>query len=103
MVREARKGTSHRAVAKKFRVAKSQVDRWVERAQRKRLDRVDGSDRSPGPKTPHNRSSKELEELAGSLTLECRNKFQIRITNKAGNLPFHIFYNKNQLFNQVNY
>jgi hypothetical protein len=72
MVREARKGTSHRAVAKKFRVAKSQVDRWVKRAEGKRLDRVDWSDRPLGPKTPHNRSSTELEEMVLAIRKELK-------------------------------
>jgi len=72
MVREVRRGTSRRTVAKKFGVAKSQVDRWVERAQGKRLDRVDWTDRSPGPKTPYNRSSMEMEEMVLAIRKELK-------------------------------
>ena len=59
-------------VAKQFGVSKSQVDRWVERAQRKRLDRVDWSDRPLGPRTPHNRCSTELEEVVLAIRKELK-------------------------------
>jgi len=72
MVREVRRGTSRRTVAKKFGVAKSQVDRWVERAQGKRLDRVDWADRSLGPRTPYNRSSTEMEEMVLAIRKELK-------------------------------
>lgn len=72
MVREARKGTPHRAIAKKFRVSKSQVNRWVKQAEGKRLDRVDWSDRPLGPKRPHNRSSTELEEMILAIRKELK-------------------------------
>ena len=63
MVAEVRRGTSRRMVAKKFSMSKSQVDRWVARAQGKRLDRVNWADRPLGPKTPHNRYSVGVEEM----------------------------------------
>ena len=72
MVAEVRRGASRRAVGKKFGVSKSQVDRWVKRAHRKRLDRVDWSDRPLGPKTPHNRSSTELEEVVLAIRKELK-------------------------------
>jgi transposase-like protein len=72
MVGEVRRGATRRAVAEKFGVSKSQVDRWVERAHGKRLDRVDWADRSLGPKTPHNRSSRELEEMVLAIRKELK-------------------------------
>ena len=72
MVAEVRRGGSRRSVAEKFGVSKSQVDRWVERARGKRLDRVDWVDRSLGPKTPHNRSSTELEEMVLAIRKELK-------------------------------
>lgn len=72
MVAEVRRGGSRRSVAEKFGVSKSQVDRWVERARGKRLDRVDWADRSLGPKTPHNRSSTELEEMVLAIRKELK-------------------------------
>ncbi len=72
MVREVRRGATRRAVAEKFGVSKSQVDRWVERAHGKRLDRVDWANRSLGPKTPHNRSSMELEEMVLAIRKELK-------------------------------
>jgi len=72
MVREVRRGTSRRIAAKKFGVAKSQVDRWVKHAQGKRLDRVDWANRSRGPKTPYNRSSTEREEMVLAIRKELK-------------------------------
>jgi transposase len=72
MVAEVRRGASRRAVADKFGVSKSQVDRWVERGRGKRLDRVDWADRPWGPKTPHNRSSVELEEMVLAVRKELK-------------------------------
>ena len=72
MVAEVRRGGSRRSVAEKFGVSKSQVDRWVERARGKRLDRVDWADRSLGPKMPHNRSSTELEEMVLAIRKELK-------------------------------
>jgi transposase len=63
MVREVRRGASRRAVAKKFGVSKSQVDRWVRRADGMRLDRVDWSDQLSGQRTPHNKSAAATEEI----------------------------------------
>ena len=72
MVGEVRRGASRRAVAEKFGVSKSQVDRWVERAHGKRLDRVDWADRPLGPRTPHNRSSRKLEEMVLAIRKELK-------------------------------
>lgn len=62
MVAEVRKGKSLREVARRFGVSKSTVDRWVRRAQGKRLDRVDGSDRPSGPRRPLNKTPVEIEQ-----------------------------------------
>lgn len=72
MVAEVRRGASRRAVAKKFGVSKSQVDRWVQRAGDKRLDRVDWSDRRSGQDTPHNKSSLEVEEQVLAIRKELK-------------------------------
>jgi transposase len=63
MVREVRRGASRRAVAKQFGVSKSQVDRWVRRADGMRLDRVNWSDQPSGQRTPHNKSTVATEEV----------------------------------------
>lgn len=62
MVAEVRRGTSRRRVAQMFGVSKSNVDRWVKRAERKRLDRVDFSDRASGQPAPHNKTVSHIEE-----------------------------------------
>lgn len=66
----ARRGTSLRAVARRFRVSLLTVQRWVERAACKRLDRVCFSDRPSGPPRAANRVSNELEEMVLSLRKE---------------------------------
>ena len=50
MVSAVRRGASQRAVAVRFGVALRTVQRWVERAQGRRLDRVDWNGRPPTPK-----------------------------------------------------
>lgn len=72
MVAAVRRGASRRAVANKFGVSKSQVDRWVARASGKRLDRVEWSDRPPGRPTPHNKSSLEMEEQVLTIRKELK-------------------------------
>jgi len=61
MVTAVRRGESQRSVARRFGVSLHTVQRWVERAQGKRLDRVDWSDRSPGSTPAVNRTSPALE------------------------------------------
>lgn len=72
MVAEVRRGTSRRVVAKMFGVSKSQVDRWVERAGDKRLDRVDWSDRPSGQRTPRNKSSLKVERQVLAIRKELK-------------------------------
>ncbi len=61
MVAAVRAGLPMRAVARKFRVSLLTVQRWVQRAGGRRLDRVDWRDR---PHTPHRirRTAPEVEE-----------------------------------------
>ncbi|MCL2304123.1 MAG: hypothetical protein FWC43_02125 [Planctomycetaceae bacterium] len=56
----------------RFHVAKSTVELWVNRAHGKRLDRVDWTDRSAGPKTPHNRVSVHVEHCVLELRKELK-------------------------------
>ncbi len=63
MVAAVRRGHSQRWVARRFGVSLSTVQFWLKRAQAKRLDRVDWSDREAGPQKPANRTSTEMEDL----------------------------------------
>jgi len=63
MVTAVRRGASIGKVAKRFGVSKSTVQRWVQRARKKRLDRVDWSDRPPGRREPVNKTSGKIEAL----------------------------------------
>lgn len=56
-----------RAVARRFHVSLLTVQRWVARAEGKRLDRVDWSDRSSAPVRQARRVSEEMELLVVSL------------------------------------
>jgi transposase len=71
MVSAVRKGSSVRAVAKRFGVGKSTVQRWVAHAQGKRLGRVDFSDRSCRP-AHTTRSADQIEELVLDMRRELR-------------------------------
>jgi len=53
MVAAVRRGQSLRAVARQCHVGVATVAFWVKRAKGQRLDRVDWSDRSSAPHTPH--------------------------------------------------
>lgn len=53
MVAAVRRGQSLRAVARQYHVGVATVAFWVKRARGQRLDRVDWSDRSSAPHTPH--------------------------------------------------
>jgi len=68
MVEAVRRGSSLRGVAKKFRVSRSHVQKWVKRAQGNSLGQVNWADRSRAPHHVANRTDPELE-LA---VLECR-------------------------------
>jgi transposase len=71
MVAAVRRGVPIRSVARQFRLGFSTVHRWVSRAQGERLDRVDWSDRPPGPRgQPANRISRHTEEEVLKLRRE---------------------------------
>lgn len=69
MVATVRAGASLRAVARRFGVSLLTVQRWVKRAGRQRLDRVDWSDRSHRPQHLR-RTAPALEELVLTLRRE---------------------------------
>jgi hypothetical protein len=69
MVAAVRRGRSRHAVARQFGVGLATVQYWVHRAQGQRLDRVDWSDRSHAPRTPH-RTDLGIEDLVLSLRRE---------------------------------
>jgi hypothetical protein len=72
MVAAVRRGTPLRAVARAFRVHLRTVQRWVERAAGKRLDRVDWSDRPAGPRQALRRTAREVEDLVLTVRRELR-------------------------------
>jgi transposase len=67
-----------RQVADRFGVTLATVQRWVERAQGQRLDRVDWTDRPCGLLTPVNRTERQREDLV--LTM----RQQLRATSDLG-------------------
>lgn len=67
MVATVRRGASMRSVAAQFRVSLRTVQRWVERAAARRLDRVDWSDHPAGPRQVPSRTPTELEDLVLSI------------------------------------
>lgn len=71
MVAAVRRGLSLRKVAQQFRVGLTTVYRWVQRAARKRLDRVDWLDRS---RRPHKttRTDPAIEDRVLSLREQLR-------------------------------
>jgi transposase-like protein len=72
MVAAVRAGESLRAVSRRFGVALSTVQFWVARADGKRLDRVDWSDRPSGPRHSPERVRDELEERIVQLRKELK-------------------------------
>lgn len=74
MVTMARRGHSIREIACKFRVSRPTVDRWIERASGKRLDRTSFGDRSSAPHKVANRSHWVTEELVLKLRRELKDQ-----------------------------
>lgn len=72
MVVAVRSGDSLRSVASRFSISAPTVARWVDRAQGKRLDRVDFSDRPDIPIRAFNRTGAETEALVLRLRKELR-------------------------------
>jgi transposase-like protein len=69
MVAAVRRGRSRRAVARHFGVSPATVQYWVGRAQGRRLDRVDWTDRSHAPQAPR-RTEATIEDLVLTLRRE---------------------------------
>lgn len=74
MVAMVRRGYSIREVARKFRLSRPTVERWVERAQGKRLDRTCFSNLSSAPKRVANRVSIEVERKVLTLRTQLRDE-----------------------------
>ena len=72
MVASVRRGLSLREVARLFRVALSTVQTWVARAGRRRLDRVDWSDRPHDPQRPPHKSEERVEKRVLELRQELK-------------------------------
>lgn len=72
MVAMARRGYSIREIARKLRVSRPTVERWIERAQSKRLDRTSFNDLSSAPHTVANRTNSETEELVLNIRKELK-------------------------------
>ena len=72
MVAAVRRGESLRSVAARFGVSAPTVQRWVERARGKRLDRTSFSDRSSAPRQVHNRTDAELDRLVMEIRQQLR-------------------------------
>jgi transposase len=70
MVAAVRRGVSKRMVARRFGVARSTVDYWVQRAADQRLDRVEFGTRRRGPRRPSNKVSPEVEQLVLTVRRE---------------------------------
>ena len=70
MVQAVRRGQSLRRAAREYRVGLRTVQRWVERASGKRLDRVDWSDRPAGAPRPVNRMAIASEDHVLRLRAE---------------------------------
>lgn len=74
MVTAVRRGTSIHEVAKRFGVSRSTVQRWIQRAGKKRLDRVDWSDRPAGRREPINKTSGNIESLVLGIRRDLKEK-----------------------------
>jgi transposase-like protein len=72
MVAAVRRRISVRRVAKQFRVARSTVWLWVQRARGQQLDRVDWCGLAAGPRRPANKTPKAVEDTVLSLRRELK-------------------------------
>lgn len=84
IVRLARRGLSLRAVARRLGISLRTVQRWVQRTQGQRLDRVDWSDRSKTPRR-NRRVSTEMEDLV----LDLRRSLQTSDLGEVGAVAIH--------------
>ncbi len=72
MVAAVRAGASLRQTARRFGVSLSTLQQWVQRAGGQRLDRVDWSDRTPGPRCSSQRTTAATEDLIVALRRQLR-------------------------------
>ena len=77
MVKLVRSGVSQRAVARRYRVSLCTVQRWVERAQGKRLDRMVWTDQPHGRPQGANRTSAAMEALVLQTRQELRQESEL--------------------------
>lgn len=73
MVRAVRQGESLRTVARRFHVSLSTVHYWTERAEGKRLSRVDWQDRSQRPHRIQ-RTKRSIENLVIRIRTELKDR-----------------------------
>lgn len=78
MVAAVRAGASLRQTARRFGVSLSTLQHWLQRAAGQRLDRVDWSDRTPGPRCSPQRTTAAVEDLIVDL------RHQLRQTSDLG-------------------
>ena len=71
-MKAVRQGMRQREVARQFGVSLSTVQEWLARAGDQRLDRVDFSDRKPGPTEPVNKTAKEQEDVMLTIRKELK-------------------------------
>ena len=74
MVAAVRRGQSLRSVAARFQVSVPTLQPWVERAEGKRLDRVDFTNQLSAPLQVHNRTSATKEKLVLSIRRQLQDK-----------------------------
>jgi transposase-like protein len=74
MVAATRHGESVRSVAARFGVSPPTVQRWVDRAKGKRLDRTSFTDLPSAPRRVANRVSTEMEKLVLNLRQQLRDQ-----------------------------
>lgn len=72
MVAAVRRGASQRSVARRYGVSLRTVQKWVARAEGRRLDRVDWGDRARGPREAKARTPRPVEDLVLQLRRELR-------------------------------
>lgn len=65
-------GASLRQTARQFGVSLSTLQHWVQRAAGQRLDRVDWSDQTPGPRRSPQRTTAAVEDLIVDLRRQLR-------------------------------
>jgi transposase-like protein len=86
MVSAVRRGVAQREVARRFGVTLHTVQRWVARAGRTRLDRVDWRDRPAGPGSSPRRTPPVVERAVLALRRQLR---EISVLGEYGAAAIH--------------